>query len=231
MTTLLHIDASARTERSLTRRLSAAFVAEWRRHRPSDPVIRRDVGANPPPATTQDWIAAAFTDPAERDDAQRDTLALSDELIDELEQADILVLATPMYNYGMPTALKGWVDQVIRVNRTFSFDLARGDFPLRPILSGKTLVLLTSAGEFGFAEGGIREEMNHLDTHIRAIRHYLGVAVYRHIAMEYQEFADARHEQSVARAHDAIPDLVRTLQGETATAQAGMSPSNVALRG
>lgn len=212
MTTLLHIDASARIERSLTRALSTAFMAEWQRHRPNDPVIRRDVGVNPPPATTEPWIAAAFTDPAERDDPQRCTLALSDELIDELERADVLVLGTPMYNYGMPTALKGWVDQVIRINRTFSFDLARGDFPLRPILSGKTLVLLTASGEFGFAEGGVRAEMNHLDTHIRAIQHYLGVATCHHIAVEYQEFGDTRHEQSVARAHAAIPNLVRTLQ-------------------
>lgn len=81
---------------------------------------------------------------------QQRALALSDELVDELERAEVLVLGTPMYNYGMPTALKGWVDHVIRINRTFSFDLARGDFPLRPILSGKTLVLLTSSGEFGF---------------------------------------------------------------------------------
>lgn len=218
MTTLLHIDASARMERSLTRRLSAAFVAEWRRHRPNDPVIRRDVGVSPPPATTEAWIAAAFTDPAKRNDEQQRALALSDELIDELERVDVVVLGTPMYNYGMPTALKGWVDQVIRVSRTFSFDLARGDFPLRPILSGKTLVLLTSSGEFGFAPGGIREEMNHLDTHIRAIQHYLGVATCHHITVEYQEFGDARHEQSVARAHAAIPDLVCTVQKERAVA-------------
>lgn len=218
MTTLLHIDASARMERSLTRRLSAAFVEKWRRHRPTDPVIRRDVGLNPPSATTEAWIAAAFTGPAERNGEQRRALALSDELIDELERADVIVLGTPMYNYGMPTALKGWVDQVIRVNRTFSFDLARGDFPLRPILSGKTLVLLTASGEFGFAEGGIREEMNHLDTHIRAVQHYLGVATCHHITVEYQEFGDARHEQSVARAHATIPDLVRTVQEEIAAA-------------
>ncbi len=50
-----------------------------------------------------------------------------------------------MYNYGMPAALKAWFDQIIRINKTFTFDLARGDFPLEPIMSGKTLVLLTSS--------------------------------------------------------------------------------------
>ncbi len=65
----------------------------------------------------------------------RATLAYSDSAIAELVAADLIVLGTPMYNYGMPSALKAWVDQVIRVGRTFSFDLARGDWPLEPLLS------------------------------------------------------------------------------------------------
>ena len=211
MTTLLHIDASARTTRSLSRGLSQGFIDIWKQRRPGDVVIYRDVGLNPPPATTEAWIAAVFTVPAERTPQQRDTIALSDELIDELERADIIVLGTPMYNYGMPTALKGWVDQVVRIDKTFTFDLARGDFPLEPILSGKTLVLLTASGEFGFAPGGVREEMNQLVPHIRTIQHYLGVAESHHIAIEYQEFGDERHEKSVADAHAALPVLVDQL--------------------
>ena len=77
-------------------------------------------------------------------------LETSDELIAEVKIADIIVLTTAMYNYGVPAALKAWFDMVIRVDETFSFDLKRGNKPLRPIQSGKVLVLLTSAGEFGF---------------------------------------------------------------------------------
>jgi len=128
-------------------------------------------------------------------------LALSDELIGELEQADVLVLGTPMYNYGMPAPLKAWFDQVIRVDKTFSFDLARGDFPLEPILGGKTLVILSTCGEFGFAEGGVRHGSNHLDTHIRTCARNLGVAETHHVAIEYQEFGDDRHARSVEDAH------------------------------
>lgn len=211
MTTLLHIDASPRAERSLTRTLSAAFIDSWRTIRPDDQVIRRDIGLQPPPALTEAWIAAAFTAPEERTPAQDDILSLSDTLITELEHADVVVIGTPMHNYGMPTALKAWVDHVIRIGRTFSFDLERGDFPLRPILSGKHLALLTSAGEFGFEPGGVREAMNHLDTHIRAIQHYLGIAQTHHVAIEYQEFGDQRHKQSVDAALAAIDPTVRTI--------------------
>lgn len=218
MTTLLHIDASPRAERSLTRTLSAAFIDSWRTIRPDDQVIRRDIGLQPPPALTEAWIAAAFTAPEARTPAQDDILSLSDTLITELERADVVVIGTPMHNYGMPTALKAWVDHVIRIGRTFSFDLERGDFPLRPILSGKHLALLTSAGEFGFEPGGVRESMNHLDTHIRAIQHYLGIAQTHHVAIEYQEFGDQRHKQSVDDALAAIDPTVRTIASQLSLA-------------
>ena len=130
MTTILHIDASARGERSISRDLSRQFVAEWQSHEPDVQVIRRDLAENVPPIVTEDWIGAVFTPEDDRTDAQRALVAPSDELIDELNLADVIAIGTPMYNYGMPAALKLWTDQVIRVGKTFSFDLARGDYPL-----------------------------------------------------------------------------------------------------
>ena len=210
MTTILRIDASARSERSLTRRLADAFVASWRQRLPDTQVIVRDVGRTPPPAVSEEWIAAAFAG-ENRTPEQRALLTLSDELIEEVESADLIVMSVPMYNYGMPAALKAWFDQVVRVDRTFSFDLSRGDQPLEPILSGKTLVVLTSCGEFGFKTGGINEHASHLLPHIRTCAKYLGTEVLEHVGIEYQEFGDARHEASRAAAFSAIPDLVGRL--------------------
>jgi len=131
------------------------------------------------PDRDEAWIAACFTKPAARTPAMAAVLAPSDELIGEIESADMIVIGTPMYNYGMPARLKAWVDQVVRVDRTFSFDLARGDWPLAPILSGKALILLTSSGEFGFGADGMRTDMNHLDPHLRVVGRYLGVTPLR----------------------------------------------------
>lgn len=211
MSKLLRIDASARVEGSLSRGLSQAFVDHWKEADPAYKIMNRDVGLAPPPAMNEDWMAAAFTPEAERNRAQKDELHLSDRLIEELEWAEVIVMATPMYNYGMPSALKAWLDHVVRINKTFTFDLARGDKPLRPILSGKTLVLLTACGEFGFGPGGINEDMNHLDTHIRAVSGYLGVEDIHHIGIEYQEFKDARHQQSCNAAHADVAALVARL--------------------
>ena len=217
MTTILRIDASPRRARSLSRRLADRFVDTWLSARPGDRVIARDVGLEPPPAVSEAWIAAAFTPEVERDATQRALLTLSDMLIDELAAADVILMAVPMHNYGMPTALKAWIDQVVRINRTFTFDLDRGDWPLEPVMGGKTLVLLTASGEFGFAPGGIREGWNHLDPHIRTVAHYLGVVETHHLAIEYQEFGDFRHEASFQAAHAAVPDLVARLTSHDMT--------------
>lgn len=211
MTTLLHLDASARGERSLSRALSRAFVEAWLAREPEASVIARDVGREPPPFVSEAWVAAAFTPEEARTPEQKAELALSDELIAELTAADVIVMGTPMYNYGMPAQLKSWFDKIIRIGKTFSFDLARGDFPLEPILSGKTLVVLSSRGEFGFGPGGVRADMNQLDPHIRTCSHYLGVESIHTIAIDYQEFGDARHKRSIAEAHAAVPGLVDEL--------------------
>lgn len=200
MTTLLHIDASAQTDNSISRQLSAAFVQTWLASRPEDTVIRRDLSKTPPGFVTLDWIAACFTPEAERTAEMHAALTESDELIEELEKADIVVLGTPMYNYGMPAVLKAWVDRVVRIGKTFTFDRARGDYPLEPVFDGKTLVALTSKGEFGFCKGGIREHMNYLDGHIVSVAHYLGLSDRHFIHSEYQEFADERHELSRKKA-------------------------------
>jgi len=215
MKTLLHIDASAQKSSrinligaggnipkhtSISKAVAASFVSSWSTQRPQDKIIHRDVGLTPPAFICQDWIAAVFSSEEQRTERQRSLTVLSDTLIDELDRADIIVMSTAMYNYGMPAALKAWFDQVIRINKTFTFDLARGDYPLEPILSGKVLVLITSAGEFGFGEGGIREKMNHLGPHIKTLSHYLGVEKFFEINTEFQEFSDKRHSDSVSQA-------------------------------
>ena len=224
MTTLLHIDASARTDRSLSRHLSGLFVESWRAKRPQDCVIRRDLGAAPPPFVTQDWIAACFTPPEQRSASMQEALAWSDTALDELEAASLIVIGAPMYNYGLPSALKGWLDQVIRIGRSFSFDLARGDWPIEPIMSGKRLVVLSARGEFGFTAGGVREGLNHFDPHLATCARYLGVArdAIHSVTIEYQEFGGARHERSraEAEAHTVAlaTELARSAQGKAAVA-------------
>ncbi|WP_282153432.1 FMN-dependent NADH-azoreductase [Ruegeria atlantica] len=205
---LLVVHSSARENRSLTRELAQIFEDSWTASG-GGAVAHRDVGVNPPAIISETWIDACFTDPAERSDAQNAVLAESDALVAEIVDTDVIALCAPMYNYSMPASLKAWFDLIARIGVTFSFDLARGDVPIEPILSGKKLVVLSSRGEFGFAEGGERAHLNGLDPAIRASAHYLGADAndMETIAIEYQEFGDARFDESVAKAQARTKDV------------------------
>lgn len=218
MPTILHLETSVRkfdksksSHNSISRTLADSFREQWKNKIPSTKFIYRDLGENPPDFISEAWIAAVFTPDERRTPEQNALLSVSDELIDEVTKADVILLSTPMYNYGMPAALKAWFDQVIRVNKTFTFDLSRGDFPLQPVLSGKTMVLIASCGEFGFHAGGIREKMNHLGPHIEVASQYLGIDKFYEIRSEYQEFGDQRHIESLNDAHAEVTDLITQL--------------------
>ena len=218
MTVILHVDSSVRAlandnpgHDSISKKLARKFISQIKKETSIDEYIYRDIGANPPRFINQDWIGAVFTPESKRSPAQQQILAQSDELIAEVEKADLIVISSPMYNYGMPAQLKAWFDQIIRINKTFDFDLARGDRPLEPLLSGKKLVIITSSGEFGFGKGGINETSSHLVPHLRTLSKYLGVADIYEIASEYQEFADHRHEQSLQMAESKANELASML--------------------
>lgn len=220
MSKMLHIDASVRAainpnpnHNSISKSIASRLVSLWKNKRPMDEYIYRDVGMNPPPFITQDWINAVFTPENKRTQTQCDVLSISDQLIAEVSSSDIILISSPMYNYGMPAQLKAWFDQIIRINKTFDFDLARGDFPLQPLLSGKILIIITSSGEFGFEKDGIRHDMNHLVPHLRTLSKYLGVEEIYEIASEYQEFGDERHIKSLENAFQKAEELVAKLAG------------------
>lgn len=207
MTVLLRVDASARLDRSITRQMADRFIDGWRTSEPDVQIVPRDVGLRPPSIVSEASIRAGFTPTEKRSQDMNDALAESMTLIDELRQADVLVLGVPLYNYGLPASLKAWIDQIVRPGETFSFDLRRGDFPIQSTLSGKSLVVLSSRGEFGFEPGGIRDGWNHMNPHLRTIAtRLLGIAAkdIHELASEYQEFDDERHQRSREQAfHDA----------------------------
>src|ERR1700738_26178 len=116
---LLQIDSSARTS-SVTRRLTAKFVEEWRKNHPNGEVIQRDLSATALPLITDDW-GATYLEDSQLTLAQRPYLSTSDELIEELAAADMLVIGSPMYNFSIPSSLKAWIDQIVRIGKTVGY--------------------------------------------------------------------------------------------------------------
>jgi FMN-dependent NADH-azoreductase len=121
MPMLLHIDSSPLYRGSVSRQLTAAFVAQWRSSHLDGTVIYRDLNATPIPPINAEWVAAVYTPEAARTPQQRESLSLSDSLIAELERADEYVVGVPMHNFGVPSVLKLWIDQISRAGKTFSY--------------------------------------------------------------------------------------------------------------
>jgi FMN-dependent NADH-azoreductase len=122
----------------------------------------------------------------------------------------------------MPAQMKAYVDNVVRVGRTFGFDRSRAGEPYWPMLAGmgKRLVVLSARGDYGYDAGGRQADVNHVEGGVRDVFRYLGVTETHSIAIEYDEFGDERLKSSIAAAEQAVDDLVDRLVQEAARQQA-----------
>ena len=170
MATLLHVDSSPLYERSVSRQLSAAFVQQWKSRHPGEKVIQRDLNATPLATISAEWVGAVYTPEGARSPEQKKLLALSDTLLAELEQADQYILGVPMHNFGVPSVLKLWIDQISRVGRTFSYD---GGVP-KGLLVGKKATFIIATGGVYDAQTQMAS-FNFVEPYLRSVFGFLGV--------------------------------------------------------
>ncbi len=153
---ILRVDASARTTGSVSRDLNDKIVARYQAAGSTE-VVARDL-TEALPFLDEAWIGANFTDDAERTPEQKDKLALSNALVAELQAADVVLIGLPIYNFGVPAALKAWIDLVARRGLTFNYS-ENGPVGL---LEGKRAIITVASGgtevgsEIDFATGYMR---------------------------------------------------------------------------
>ncbi|MDG4825612.1 NAD(P)H-dependent oxidoreductase [Asanoa sp. WMMD1127] len=158
---LFRLDASIRVDGSHSRAIADIVESEWRAAHPDDRVVRRDVGTAVIPATTwADAATARYLPPADRSPAQRAAAGLATRFTDELIDADALLFAVPLYNYGVSQHFKAWVDVVVADPR-----MGAG---AEPILAGKPAVLVTVRGG-GYGSGTPRAGWDHATPWMRRI--------------------------------------------------------------
>jgi FMN-dependent NADH-azoreductase len=204
--TLLHIDSSARRS-STSRRLTTHFVEAWRSAHPGATIITRDLAVTTLPAITDDWMAT-YSDPSLWTPAQRQYLALSDELIDELFAADVIVIGAPMYNLSISAQLKGWIDHVVRVGRTVAYD-GRGR---RGLLGGRRVIVLSSRGG-SYQPGTPQATADFQEPYLRAILRFIGLTHVTFVHAENQSGRPAGAE-SLAAALENVSHLVSQVTEE-----------------
>jgi FMN-dependent NADH-azoreductase len=161
---VLRIDSSVRGEGSMTGRVADVLIAQLERSEGPIDLRVRDLASQPPRLLDTDWVKANFTPPEERGEAERAALAESDALVAELKAADVLVIGVPIYNFGIPAALKAWVDLVARARVTFRYT-EQGPVGL---LTGKRAYLAVASGgtpvgsAIDFATGYLRHVLGFL---------------------------------------------------------------------
>jgi len=166
--TILHLDSSPRAA-SHSRALSAEAVAQLQSRFPDASVVYHDLSRESLPFVNDEWIAAAYSDPATHSQELKDAIALSDKLVDELLSADAIVAGVPMYNFSIPAAFKAWIDQIARVNRTFSYPGFEGLVPNPPTL------IVTARGGTGYGPGEGREAVNFEDPYLKTAFAFVGI--------------------------------------------------------
>ena len=169
MPTLLHLDSSP-LESSISRELTREFVKTWKAAHPDGTVIARNLAAHPAEPLDAQWIGAAFTPEAGRTPEQKDALAFSDELIGELQKVDEYVIGVAMHNFSIPSALKLWIDQVVRSGKTFAY----GEGGAQGLLQGKKATILVASGgvyDLGTPAGAF----NFVEPYLRAILGFIGI--------------------------------------------------------
>ena len=170
MSTLLHIDSSPLYGRSVSRQLTGAFVDQWKSSHPDGEVIDRDLNATAISPITADWVSAAYTPEEARTPQQKELLGVSDVLLAELERADEYVIGVPMHNFGVPSVLKLWIDQIARVGRTFSY----ADGTPKGLIIGKKATFIIATGGIYDAQTQM-SSFNFVEPYLRSVFGFLGV--------------------------------------------------------
>lgn len=187
---LLHIDSSALGANSVTRELSAAVVARWQDALPALQVEYRDLDAEPIPHLTGRTLAKA--DPAEADEGER--------VIQQFLDADVIVIGSPMYNFGISSTLKAWIDRVAVAGRTFRYTEAGPE----GLAKGKRVIVATGRG--GFHTGAPSDFQ---EPYLRQVLGFLGIEEVEFVRAEGVAYSPQHRSDALAQAHASIPTPLR----------------------
>lgn len=203
MASILHLDSSPRGDRSKSRKLAKEFIVAWQDLHPDDAIAYRDLRQTPVPHVTEDWIAASFTAPEALTSEMSELLKFSDELIDEFLAADRCVFSVPMYNFSIPSNFKAYIDQVVRVGRTFTEE----DGQVKGLANRKKVLFITSRG----AEFGTGSPYKGWDCQESALRYafqFMGVTDIQFIHANGLDMGDEARKRGLDEAQSKIQTLV-----------------------
>ena len=194
---ILEVSASGRRADSISRKLSNELIEALETREGDVEIVRRDLSKGIP-LVDERWIGANFTPEDERTRDQREALSESDILVEELQAADVIVIGSPVYNFGVPAALKAWIDMIARARKTFRYT---SDGP-EGLLKGKKVYVVIASG--GVPVGS---PVDFATPYLRHVLSFVGLTDVNVIAADQ---LGSRAEESIDAARVQIANLIHT---------------------
>ena len=195
MTNILHIQSSSNLNTSFSRQVGNLVVEALKKKHQHAQVTHRDIAKEPIPHLNPDWITAAFTAP------DSPVMDLSKKLIDEVFANDILVIESPMYNFGIPSQLKSWIDYISRAGMTFKYT----EHGPQGLVKGKKAILILSSG--GIYSSGPMKNYEHQESYLRAVLSFLGITDIEVVRTEGVAMGADKAAQALEKAKEEIEKL------------------------
>ncbi len=207
MNKVLIINASVRNLQSHSRKLTHFFVENWKKKNPEDIFSYREVGLKEVPAINEKWIASAFIPTKDRTEENQTGVEFSDQLIKEFKEHTIYVIGTPMYNWSIPSGLKSYIDQLMRINETWKFRSGKPDGDYVGLLKDKKMFILSSRGDTGYGENEKNEHMNFQTTYLKFIFGIMGIKDISIISLDNEEFGGEIFENSKRKIYQKLEQI------------------------
>lgn len=194
MTNILRVESSIKGDAAVSRRLTDRIVARLVAANPDAVIVTRDLAAGIRPVDGQ-WLGAVYTPTEARTESQQATAAYADALLDEVKAADVLVIALPVYNFGLPAQLKAWIDQLARKGETFRYTEAGPE----GLLPGKRAIV-------AYASDGTKlgSEIDFASGYLRHILGFFGIADVEFVAADAIAFGA---EEAIGRGEAQVDAL------------------------
>ncbi len=194
MKSILYIQSSPRGQESYSQKVARSIIDDLHRRYPNAKVVARNLADNPLPHVGPGFVGGLAVKPENQTPEQAKALALSDRLIDEVVAADVLVLAVPMHNLGIPSTLKAWIDHVVRAGRTFNYS------PHGPkgLLQGKRAIVVLASG--GVYSNGPTKRFDFLEPYVHAILQFIGITNVNVVRVEGVAMGDIGAEKALGAA-------------------------------
>jgi FMN-dependent NADH-azoreductase len=205
MSNLLFVTSSPRGRQSFSHQIARGIVDELKIRDASLRVVVRDLAKEPLAHASEDFASSRALPLDQRDAAATRALALSDDLVEELRAADVIVIAAPMHNFGIPSALKAWIDHIVRPGKTFTYS-ERGP---RGLVEGKKVVLVLARG--GVYSSGPMQPFDFQEPYLRTVLGFMGMTDVEVVRIEGVGLGEEAIRTALTSAKTLAGETVRRL--------------------